>query len=88
MTVAKSSGKSFSNDSFSSSQYYLETLNVPEAWKDISDPKKVIVAIVDDGVNINHPDLTRNIWIDPVSKYGSSKIIDFVGDNLPDNFPT
>lgn len=88
MKIVKASGKSFSNDTFSSSQYYLETLNVPEAWKQVDNPKKVTVAVIDDGVNINHPDLTRNIWIDPSSKYGSSKIIDFVGDHLPDNFPT
>ncbi len=88
MKLTKASGKSFSNDTFSSSQYYLETLNVPEAWKQVDNPKKVTVAIIDDGVNINHPDLTRNIWIDPSSKYWSSKIIDFVGDHLPDNFPT
>lgn len=42
-------------------------MNIPEAWKYFSklspSPRDVIVAVVDTGVDINHPDLTQNIWI-------------------------
>lgn len=77
-----------SDDTFSHLQYYLRVLNVPEAWRKVKDPKEVVVAVVDDGININHPDLTDHIWTENSSTYGSSKIKDFVGDNLPDNLPT
>ncbi len=78
-----------SNDTFSHLQYYLKTLNIPEAWTKVwSNPKEVVIAVIDDGVNINHPDLTDHIWVDPKAPYGSSKIKDFVGDHLPDNLPS
>lgn len=77
-----------SDDTFAHLQYYLDVLNVPNAWTKITHPKEVIVAVIDDGVNINHPDLTDHIWLDPASPYGSSKIKDFVGDKMPDNLPT
>lgn len=78
-----------SDDTFSHLQYYLDTLHIPEAWDKIpNNPKEVVVAVIDDGVNINHPDLTEHIWIDSNAPYGSSKIKDFVGDNLPDNLPS
>lgn len=77
-----------SNDPFSHLQYYLHELRIPDAWKKITKPQQVVVAVIDDGININHPDLTDHIWIDPTAPYGSSKIKDFVWDNLPDNLPT
>jgi subtilisin family serine protease len=76
------------NDTFSHLQYYLKMLNVPEAWKKMTRSKEVIVAVIDDGININHPDLTDNIWFDPAVNYGSNKIKNFAGDSVPDNFPT
>lgn len=80
--------KKVSNDTFSHLQHYLHELNVPEAWNKVTKTNKVVVAVIDDGVNINHPDLTDHIWVEGWSAYGASKIKNFVGDELPDNFPT
>lgn len=74
-----------SNDPLSFLQYYIKDLNINTAWSQITNPKQIIVAIIDDGININHPDLTNNIWISQNSSYGSSKIISFQNDWLPDN---
>jgi len=76
------------NDPFYYRQYYLKLLNVPNAWLKVTNNKTVIVAVIDDGININHPDLLNSIWTSPNAKYGSSKIIDFVGDGLADNTPS
>lgn len=76
------------NDTFYHLQHYLNALNIPEAWNNVNNKNKVIVAVIDDGVNINHPDLTNNIWVEKGASYGSSKIKNFTWDDLPDNFPT
>ncbi len=80
--------KPMSSDTFSHLQGYLNDLRVPDAWGKVTKNNKVLVAVIDDGVNINHPDLTDNIWVETGSAYGSSKIKNFVWDELPDNFPT
>lgn len=77
----------FSNDPLSYLQYYLKALNVPSAWAKVTNNKTVTVAVIDDGLNINHPDLLNSVWVDPNAKYGSSKIINFVDDKLLDNMP-
>lgn len=76
------------NDTFFPLQYYLHALNIPAAWSKVDKVNKVVVAVIDDGVNINHPDLTNNIWVEKGVAYGSNKIKDFVWDDVPDNFPT
>lgn len=80
--------KNISNDPFSHLQYYLNRINVWQAWEKVNGKNRVIVAVIDDGLNINHPDLTDNIWVETGSSYGTSKIKNFVGDEVPDNFPT
>lgn len=78
-----------SNDPLSGFQYYLKDLKVPDAWRKVEgDTKQVVVAVIDDGISINHPDLTDSIWTDKLAKYGSSKVIDFTGDKLVANLPT
>lgn len=76
---------SATNDTISYLQYYLKDLNIHTAWNQISNPRQVIVAVIDDGININHPDLTKNIWVAQNNVYGASKIISFQNDWLPDN---
>ncbi len=44
-------------------------MNVPEAWSIYSDcifsDREVVVAVIDTGIDINHPDLSSNIWVNP-----------------------
>ena len=42
----------------------------PEAWKINHDAEDVVVAIVDSGVDIEHPDLKQNIWINTAELNG------------------
>jgi subtilisin family serine protease len=45
-------------DEFSYYQYYLTGLNILNAQDKLPDKKnEVIIAVIDDGVNVNHPDL-------------------------------
>lgn len=44
---------------------FLQLNNIVEAWQNVDEleSNEVIVAVIDDGIYMNHPDLTDNIWI-------------------------
>lgn len=52
------------NDPDYSKQWYLNKIKVPQAW-DLTKggSKDIIIAILDTGVDIDHPDLKNNIWV-------------------------
>ena len=50
------------DDSHYSSQWYLEKVGAPDAWETTTGSQDVIIAVLDTGVDINHPDLSANIW--------------------------
>ncbi|MDR1271275.1 MAG: S8 family serine peptidase [Planctomycetaceae bacterium] len=45
-------------------QWYLDTINVLPAWE-TTKGEDVVVAVIDTGAQINHPDLQANIWTNP-----------------------
>ncbi len=59
----KEKKNAFTNDTYSYKQYYIKQLNIRKAQKSFSKNKQVIIAIIDDWININHPDLSNNIWV-------------------------
>lgn len=44
---------------------YLSVVNAPAAWDIEQGKADIIVAVIDTGVNIQHPDLQANIWRNP-----------------------
>lgn len=52
-----------SGDSYSPLQTYIQQVKINEAWSLVPKRHGPIVAIIDDGVYVNHPDLRNNIWI-------------------------
>lgn len=51
------------NDPMFSEQWYLRQISAPEAWERGAGERDVVVAILDSGVDIDHPDLQNNIWL-------------------------
>ncbi len=52
------------NDPYWYYQYYLQWINIFDAWDKL--PKKkneVLIAVIDDWININHPEFKNKIWI-------------------------
>ena len=45
----------------------------PEAWKISTSAKDIVVAVVDNGVDIDHPDLKNNIWVNQKELEGKKK---------------
>ncbi len=51
-----------SNDPYLSEQWYLDQIRAPLAWDVTTGNRETIVAVVDSGVDIDHPDLEDQIW--------------------------
>ena len=49
------------NDQFFDKQWNLEAIYLPEAWSITNDSPNISIAVIDTGVDINHPDLQANI---------------------------
>ena len=51
------------NDASYSSLWGLFKINAPGAWDLTTDCSSVVVAVIDSGVDYDHPDLSANIWV-------------------------
>ena len=82
------------NDPLLGSQYYLSQINAISAWDKTTGSRDVVVAVIDTGVDIDHPDLKENIWIntdeiprDGVDNDGNGFIDDINGWDFLKNEP-
>ena len=55
----------FSDDPKGVRQWYLPALGAPDAWRVRRYIGEVIVAVIDNGFDLDHPDLTRRLWTNP-----------------------
>jgi subtilisin family serine protease len=53
------------SEAFSNNTRDLNLMNVPAVWNRGFTGEGVIVAVLDDGVDLQHPDLANNIWVNP-----------------------
>lgn len=86
------------NDPYLNNQWYLNRIGFYSIWNKNFIGKNVVVAIIDSGVYIDHPDLKDNIWRNKLEIFGNSKDDDnngFIDDvngwdfvnNIPDPRP-
>lgn len=86
------------NDPFFPNQWYLSRIKAESAWEKISASPDIVVAVIDAGVDISHPDLNGSLWTNAVETPGNGKdddrngfIDDYYGwdfiDNVPDPTP-
>jgi subtilisin family serine protease len=54
---------SIPDDTYYDYQWGLSQVNVSKAWNITTGSHKVIIAVIDSGIDLNHPDLKANIWI-------------------------
>ena len=54
--------QSIPNDPFFSQQWYLNDLDLEDAWAFTKGSADTVVAVIDTGVDWEHPDLEDNIW--------------------------
>lgn len=51
------------NDPFYEKQWYLQRVKANSAWQRIHSSPNITIAVIDSGIDINHPDLKDNIWV-------------------------
>lgn len=61
----------YTNNPSYDSQWYLKEYGVKDLWgKDIKNSQRPVIAILDTGVDITHPDLKDNIWTNAIESEG------------------
>ncbi|MDO8260198.1 MAG: S8 family serine peptidase, partial [Candidatus Magasanikbacteria bacterium] len=50
------------SDVYYNSQWYLKKIRATEAWDTVRESPEIVIAVIDSGVQIDHPDLRDNIW--------------------------
>lgn len=53
------------NDKFFGQQWYMPKISAPDAWNISTGSSSVIIAVLDTGLDYNHPDLAQNVWSNP-----------------------
>ncbi len=61
------------NDPQYSRQYHLPLIRAPQAWDVTTGSTSVVIAVVDSGVDLDHPDLATKIWTNPREIAGNGK---------------
>ncbi len=86
------------NDPLFSNQWYLSKIRADSAWEKVAASPHAVIAVIDSGIQIDHPDLKDNIWRNPgeiagngIDNDNNGFIDDFHGwdfvNNVPDPSP-
>lgn len=61
------------SDALYNNQWYLRRIKAPEAWELQTSAPGVVIAVIDSGVQISHPDLKANLWVNSGEIDGNGK---------------
>ncbi|MEK9156558.1 MAG: S8 family serine peptidase, partial [Patescibacteria group bacterium] len=61
------------NDAFFGDQWYLPRIGAPEAWGITTGDSDLIIAVLDTGIDLDHPDLVQNLWVNDDEIPGNHK---------------
>ena len=66
------------NDPQYPQQWGFPKISAPVAWDRLTEARNVVVAVIDTGVSLNHPDLVPNLWLNPAPTFGDAHGANFV----------
>ena len=76
------------NDPNFGSLYGMTKIGAPQAWDITTGSNSVVVGVIDEGIDISHPDLLANIWTNPSPGSIAGISGDLHGYNFRDNTGT
>ena len=51
------------SDTHFNNQWYLKKIKATTAWDNKNESPQIVIAVIDSGVDISHPDLINNLWL-------------------------
>ncbi len=90
------------NDDFYPNQWNMERIDAPKAWSittggEDTQKRKIVVAVIDESFDLDHPDIVNQIWTNPqeidgdgIDNDGNGYVDDYYGWNVvnqSDNHP-
>ncbi|WP_421877886.1 cadherin domain-containing protein [Pacificispira sp.] len=72
------------NDPSYGSLYGLRYISAPDAWEIRSDASSVVIGVIDTGIDVDHPDLVNNLWVNEGEIWGDG--IDNDGNGYIDDY--
>jgi len=73
------------NDANYSQQWALPKINAPTAWNVSTGESATVIAIIDSGIDLDHPDFANRLWVNPETNDADNG---FLGDTNGWNFVT
>ncbi|MBN2424121.1 MAG: S8 family serine peptidase [Calditrichaceae bacterium] len=71
---------------YQDTQWYLETINIQNAWQVSTGIPEIIIGVIDTGIDYNHPDLRGGLWFNDAEYNGLPGVDDdnngFIDDSL------
>jgi len=65
-----------SDDSLFNHQWYLDKIEIQQAWEISSGEPDIIIGVIDTGVDYTHPDLSAGLWRNRIEEAGSPGVDD------------
>jgi subtilase family protein/type IX secretion system substrate protein/VCBS repeat protein len=77
--------QSIPNDSLYHKQWYHRKIQAVEGWRNFAPAEKIILTVIDTGIDYNHPDLANSLWINSTEDLNGNGILDSLDINEIDD---